>query len=230
MHYAGTPIHRVIPGFMAQGGDTWAGDGSGGESIYGETFEDETFALGHDARGVLAMANAGPHTTGSQWYLTFKPCPWLDGKHVVFGKVVGEASFEVLSKLEAEGSRSGATRARCAVVASGVVEEEAEERGAAAAVGLGGRAGIGAAGGAAAGGEARGGGAGGGGGRGEQEQEQQRRRQQQKQQEEEEEEEEQDDGPTDAEYAALNPRQRRLADVKRRLAAARRANVAAAVA
>ncbi|GBF90434.1 hypothetical protein Rsub_03430 [Raphidocelis subcapitata] len=105
LHLKGSPWHRIIPGFMAQGGDITQGNGMGGESIYGETFEDEPFQATHSGRGALAMANAGPNTNGSQFYLTFGPQPHLDGKHVVFGQV--EAGWDALALLEGLGSGGG---------------------------------------------------------------------------------------------------------------------------
>ena len=86
-YYDGCIFHRVIKDFMAQTGDP-TGTGRGGESIYGMKFADENFTVKHTGRGDLSMANAGPNTNGSQFFMTFIPCNWLDGKHCVFGKVV----------------------------------------------------------------------------------------------------------------------------------------------
>jgi len=106
--YTGCGFHRIIPGFMLQGGDVTSGDGRGGGSIYGARFEDETFAQKHDRPYLLSMANAGPNTNGSQFFITTVPTDWLDGKHVVFGEVADNSSKKLVSALEKVGSRSGA--------------------------------------------------------------------------------------------------------------------------
>lgn len=112
LSYNGCPFHRIIPNFMIQGGDFTNKDGTGGVSIYGNKFADENFDIKHEV-GVLSMANAGPNTNGSQFFITTAPTPWLDGKHTVFGRIV--KGKEMVSKIESYGSQSGRTRAKVAI-------------------------------------------------------------------------------------------------------------------
>ena len=124
LHYKGSKFHRVIPGFMCQGGDFTQGNGRGGESIYGEKFKDENFVLKHTEPMLLSMANAGPNTNGSQFFITTAVTAWLDGKHVVFGKIVeGE---EIIRGVEKQGSRGGATMVDIVIADCGELKAGAE--------------------------------------------------------------------------------------------------------
>eukprot|EP00826_Nyctotherus_ovalis_P007775 TRINITY_DN11987_c0_g1_i1.p1 TRINITY_DN11987_c0_g1~~TRINITY_DN11987_c0_g1_i1.p1 ORF type:complete len:173 (-),score=41.04 TRINITY_DN11987_c0_g1_i1:66-584(-) len=120
LHYKGCSFHRILPEFVCQGGDFTAGNGTGGESIYGTTFEDENFKLKHNEAGVLSMANMGKDTGSSQFMITTLPCDFLDGKHVVFGKVV--EGMEVVKKMEAVGTEEGVPKKEVIIADCGQLE------------------------------------------------------------------------------------------------------------
>ena len=105
LYYKNSPFHRIVTGFMAQGGDITNGDGTGGMSIYGENFADENIWLRHTKRGILSMANKGRDTNNSQFFVTFDECGWLDGHHTIIGELI--EGYDTLEMLELGGSKKG---------------------------------------------------------------------------------------------------------------------------
>ncbi|KAI9909615.1 hypothetical protein PsorP6_014450 [Peronosclerospora sorghi] len=122
LHYKGSIFHRIIPNFMVQGGDFTDGNGMGGESIYGEKFPDENFKLKHAGKGTLSMANSGANTNGSQFFICTVMTSWLDGNHVVFGRVI--KGLDVLDAIEAVGSPSGTPSKKVTISDSGELMPE----------------------------------------------------------------------------------------------------------
>ena len=122
LSYVGTPFHRIIPDFMIQGGDITSHDGYGGESIYGKMFDDENFNIQFDKEGLVAMANAGPDTQGSQFFITTTVTSWLNGLHVVFGEVTD--NYDLIKTVEALGSSSGTPSKTVTIVASGAYDAD----------------------------------------------------------------------------------------------------------
>ncbi|XP_062858106.1 probable inactive peptidyl-prolyl cis-trans isomerase-like 6 [Trichomycterus rosablanca] len=121
LSYKGSLFHRVVPNGWVQGGDISSlSKGDGGESIYGPTFEDESFSVSHNKRGILGMANQGPHSNGSQFYITLQPAPWMDRKYVAFGQVV--EGTEVLTRLEEVSTYNERPKQDCRVAACGLFQ------------------------------------------------------------------------------------------------------------
>lgn len=128
LHFEKSVFHRIIPGFMAQGGDITDGDGTGGKSIYGPSFADESFARKHEKSGMLSMANSGKNTNNSQFFILFKPTPWLDGKHVVFGQLLREER-RLLKSIEEKGTKSGDVKGEVVITRSGEIPRAQERSG-----------------------------------------------------------------------------------------------------
>lgn len=120
LHYKGTPFHRIIPGFMIQGGDIVSGDGKGNQSVYGGPFRDENFKAKHSHAGTVAMVNSGPDSNGSQFFITTVKAYWLDGEHVVFGRVID--GMDTVYAIEGgAGTYSGKPRKKAVISDSGEI-------------------------------------------------------------------------------------------------------------
>lgn len=118
-NYLGCNLHRIIPGFVIQGGDFENGNGTGGYSIYGKVFEDESFGIKHTKKGLLSMANSGANSNGSQFFITLDALPHLDNKHVVFGQVL--KGMEIVDEIETYGTQGGEPTDIIKIVGCGIV-------------------------------------------------------------------------------------------------------------
>ncbi|KAL7672215.1 hypothetical protein ACOME3_007109 [Neoechinorhynchus agilis] len=113
-------FHRIIPGFMAQTGDVTKRDGTGGRSVYGEKFDDENFDLKHTRAGFVSMANSGPNSNNSQFFITLDACDWLDGRHVVFGEIID--GMKVVKRIEMCGTKNGTPKKNVIISSCGIVD------------------------------------------------------------------------------------------------------------
>lgn len=128
LHFKGTPFHRIVSGFVIQGGDITYGDGRGGDSIYGGTFPDENFIVKHSHAGVVSMVNTGPDSNGSQFFITCVKASWLDGEHVAFGKVL--QGMDTVYAIEGgAGTYNGKPRKKAIIADSGEISREDWGRG-----------------------------------------------------------------------------------------------------
>ncbi|CAL9189382.1 unnamed protein product [Musa hybrid cultivar] len=123
LHYKGTKFHRIVSGFVIQGGDITNGDGRGSESIYGGTFPDENFAIKHSQAGIVSMVNSGPDSNGSQFFITTVKASWLDGEHVAFGRVI-QGMDTVFAIEGGAGTYNGKPRKKVIIVDSGAIPND----------------------------------------------------------------------------------------------------------